>query len=219
MVEAAKKKIDLASEQGLVRSNFAFRFEVADAQDLSSIETGSVTFAGCALSFNLIPRRDLAMREMRRVLAADGRAVVANFKVTATAALAGDFAAFIGAVPTDPATGEPVLPSAVKGMITACADSVELAAELKAAGFASVDVTEASFTFQTGDVATILAVFRGNPAISQCFTGAPEGTDFEGQWVAFLAPGGPGHSRYILASPEGPKLRLAFVANVAVASA
>lgn len=220
MVDAARKKMEGATAEGLVPSNVAFRFQLADAQDLSSIETGSVTHAGCMLSFNLIPNRGAAMREMRTVLTnSGGRAVVGNFKVTATAALAADFAAYIGAIPKDPSTRNPILPPAIASMVTACADPAALEAELKAAGFASVTITEKAFTFQTGDFSGILAMFRSNPAMSLCFKDAPEGTDFEGRWEAFLAPLGPGHAKYVVAGPDGqPQLKLDFVANIAVAS-
>lgn len=230
MVDAARARLGGEEAARLLPPGAQLQFAVADAADLTGVvPTGTATHAGCTLSLNLIPRRAQALAELRRVLAPGGRAVVATFRRTATAELAADYAAALGALPLDAATGAPVLPPAVAAAVTALADPGALAAELAAAGFGDVAVTAAPFTFKTADTAAVLAMFRGNPAMRAVFEGAPPGADFDGVWATFLAPGGGGgHAKYVVMerqagapadAPPVPHLVLPMVANIAVATA
>jgi SAM-dependent methyltransferase len=205
MVDAARAKFEAA---GIVA-----QCSVADAHALGGVAaTGSVSHAGCMFSVNLFERRDVALRELRRVLAPGGRAVVGTWREAGAADVAEAFARHVGALKP----GEPV-PASVQAVLNACRQPEDLTAELLAAGFSSCTVEALELTMVMQDPAVLLRMLRTNPAMAPMLAGAPEGVDFDKEWAAFLAPGTAAHAAFVGA--DGVALSMRYVANLAVALA
>lgn len=203
MVDAAKKRVEAATASGDVPSNITMTCQVMDAEALD-VATASVTHAGCMFGIMFFPHRDVALRELRRVLVDSGRAVVGTWNVAGLAVIVDDFARYIGAPPSD-----------ASAPLQIGKDPERLREELLAAGFRDVTVKTATHRFTSPEWDGMLQMLRGNPMISQSFKGAPAETNWEAAWHAFLSPGGPG-AKY---AEDGVNLAFDNVANLAIATA
>jgi SAM-dependent methyltransferase len=214
LVDAARARFADAAASGALPAALvaSTEFAVLDAHALDGVASGSVTHAGCMFSLNLLDRRAVALRELRRVMAPGGRVVVGTWREAGAAVCAEAFARHVGAL----APGAP-LPQSVRVALDACRRPEDLVEELAAAGFAGgVTVSACEVTMATQDTASLLGMFRTNPTMAPLLAGAPAGVDYEAAWRAFLAPGGPGHA---FMAADGVTVQLPYVANLALARA
>lgn len=211
MVDAAKTKVASMSADGSLPSNITVECSVMDGQDLSALDSGSVTHAACMFGIMFMPDRARCLAEIRRVLVPGGRLLVGTWLAAAPAVALPQFvrdSGWLGA--------EEEAPTEATSRIGR--DPHELQAELVAAGFTgSVSVTPSSSIRMVFDDmgAQLLGMMMNNPAIKPLFSRVPPDTDVQAAWAHWLAPGQPGH-RYMR---EDGKLELEWVANLALATA
>lgn len=216
MIDAAKGRIEAARAAGEIPAGVSIDCSVADGCELKAFADGSFQFVGCAFGIMFYTDLGKGLRELRRVTAPGGRAVVTAWRQAGAADLVNDFAAFLGLPPPD--ASNPASPAATaQRIISVGKDSEVLAADLKAAGFSTVAVHPVSVTFVTHDVASFLTVVLNNPAMKLPLAAAPADTDFPARWAAFFE--GDAGSKWALTDADGKRcLTVPFVANVALAT-
>lgn len=217
MVDAARARCVEAKSVGDAPASVVLDFAVADGCDLSAYPDGSMTHVGSMFGIMFYPDVAKGLRELRRVLAPDGRAVVGTWRRAGAAELVNDFAAFLGL----PDARDPDSPAGNAARILSIgSDPDALAADLRAAGFAAVDVRAVPILFKSSDLPGFLAIVRSNPAMRLSLAAAPADTDWEERWAAFLAPGSAGAAKWLTCATDGAlQLTVPFLANVAIATA
>lgn len=175
-------------------------FQVMDGQDLH-FPDHTFSHVGCQFGIMFYPDRQKGLSEIYRVLQPGGTAVILTWHYNDNLQLLLDFSSYLNISHLEASI------VTMKDILAACGEPAQFEAELAEVGFRNITVTKVEKVFSLADTEEFYLDYASNPAMRD-FMG---GEDKFAEWEMFLRTVG---RKWL--NEEG-RLRLKFVANVAVA--